>query len=181
MELANHFLIAMPNSDDYSPFAGSVVYITEHSSHIGAIGVVINKVVSRGLADTFSNVKLSDYNNKWEQNNLYWGGPVGENHGFFLLKDEVVSVDGYRLTGDRGSLKELSRSNTDLFMSVGFSLWSPFQLESEIRQNSWIVTQSAPELIFKVDPEVRYEEALKIVGVNRLSSLYCNNDILTAM
>lgn len=41
MNLADHFLIAMPSLDDPF-FGGSVVYVCQHSEE-GAMGVVINK------------------------------------------------------------------------------------------------------------------------------------------
>ena len=41
MNLADHFLIAMPSMDDPF-FEGSVVYLCEHNDE-GALGVIINK------------------------------------------------------------------------------------------------------------------------------------------
>ena len=41
MNLANHFLVAMPDMDDPF-FDGSVVYICEHNED-GALGLIINK------------------------------------------------------------------------------------------------------------------------------------------
>lgn len=177
MELTDHFLIAMPTTYD-SLFSGSVVYITEHQRSVGAIGVVINKLVSRTLVDMFKNINISEYNTNWEGNNLYWGGPMRAKNGFFLRKSEYLEGSKYELTGNTDHLKDLPEVKEGLFMTVGYSSWAPSQLEEEIRSNEWIIVKSNPELIFEVDPAIRYQEALKMVGINDLSSLYCSNDVL---
>lgn len=180
MELTDHFLIAMPSKHD-SLFSGSVVYITEHQLHIGAVGVVINKLVSRTLVDMFKNINISDYNANWKDNNLYWGGPINSNNGFFLRKSVYFEGSKYELSGNQEDLKDVSKEKDGLFISVGYSSWAPLQLETEVRCNEWMIVKSNPELIFNMDPAVRYQEALKMVGIQDLSKLYVSRDILETM
>ena len=56
MNLTHHFLIAMPGMQDES-FAGSVVYLCEHSER-GALGLVINKPSDIDLRRLFDKVDL---------------------------------------------------------------------------------------------------------------------------
>jgi putative transcriptional regulator len=51
MNLTHHFLIAMPGLEDVS-FAGSVVYLCEHSER-GALGLIINKPTDINLQGLF--------------------------------------------------------------------------------------------------------------------------------
>ncbi len=53
--LSNQFLIAMPGMLDDS-FAGSVVYLCEHSER-GALGLVINKPIDINLKSLFDKVE----------------------------------------------------------------------------------------------------------------------------
>ncbi|MFN8771313.1 MAG: YqgE/AlgH family protein [Neisseriaceae bacterium] len=180
MELTDHFLIATPAMHD-TIFSGSVIYITEHQLHVGAVGVVINKIVSRTLEDMFKNINISAYNIDWKDNNLFWGGPIKSNNGFFLRKANDMYGSKYELTGNQDYLKDIPTVKDGLFMSVGYSSWAPLQLEAEIRCNEWLIVKSNPELIFNLDPSLRYDEALKMAGIYDLSKLYCDNDILDPM
>jgi putative transcriptional regulator len=184
MKLTNHFLIAQVALKS-TVFADSVVYVTEHSEYIGAVGVVINKPLSNSLANVFENIDIADYNKNWLQNNLYWGGPVKPSNGFFLrqtneLEPSELECTKFELTGNKDYLTELTARN-NLFMSIGYSMWNPTQLENEILNNDWIVTQSIPEIIFNVSPEQRYSEALKTVGIRDMSRLCGNTEFFTVM
>ena len=54
--LSNQFLIAMPGMVD-SSFAGSVIYVCEHSAR-GALGLVINRPTDIVLKDLFDRIEL---------------------------------------------------------------------------------------------------------------------------
>ncbi len=176
MQLANHFLIAVP-AQAPSMFSGSVVYITEYNPHQGAIGVIINKPISQTLMDMFNEIDIAQYNPNWAGNRLYLGGPVKAKNGFFLRKTIDYKNNTYELTGNQDLLAELGKNKSDLFMSVGYSEWSPMQLESEIGRNNWLVIKGNDNLIFNMDPAIRYSEALKLAGVNDISSLYFSGDV----
>jgi putative transcriptional regulator len=175
-ELSNHFLIKIP-SKYKTQFSGSVVYITHHNLYSGAQGVIINKPISRTLVDMFKNVDMTQYGQKWGDGTLYFGGSVKPDNGFFLRKAATDQLDGFEITGNKYHLDDLVKSDGELFMSVGYSSWAPRQLETEIRNNNWLIIKGHNDLIFGMDPVIRYDEALKLAGVKNIGSLYCGGDI----
>ena len=49
---------------------------------------------------------------------------------------------------------------------LGCAGWGEGQLESEIMQNAWLTSPVLEEIIFDLPVEVRWEEALKRIGVD---------------
>ncbi|MFN7095390.1 MAG: YqgE/AlgH family protein [Burkholderiales bacterium] len=178
MNLTNHFLVAMP-SVAQDVFAGSVVYITEHSLENGAIGVIVNKPLGKTLKNVFQDVDLTEYNPNWANRQLYLGGPINAENGFVLHR--TMSADGklFELTNNRSVLDEIAQSQfkDNLFISIGYSAWASLQAEAEIRQNDWLVVKADAGLIFEVDPAYRYEEAMRLLGIRNISQLYFSGDI----
>ena len=62
------------------------------------------------------------------------------------------------------------------FISLGYSGWGPGQLEDEIKQNSWININEELDLLFEVDPEKKWKDALKKTGIDfsKLSNYFGN-------
>ncbi|HMT02691.1 MAG TPA: YqgE/AlgH family protein [Burkholderiales bacterium] len=178
MNLTNHFLVAMPSFNHGDIFSGSVVCITEHNGSNGAVGVIINKPVGRTLINAFHGVDLAKYNPNWLKRPLYLGGPINSSHGFVL---HYKFNDGklFELTDNKNILTQIANGNNkdQLFVSVGYAAWQQFQVESEIIHNEWLVVKADAGLIFDVDPINRYDEALKLLGINNISQLYCSGDV----
>src|SRR3954470_21770291 len=82
INLPNQFLIAMPGMGD-GPFAGSVVYLCEHTEK-GALGLVINKPIDIKLKNLFEKVELSLDREDLAEAPVYFGGPVQTERGFVL-------------------------------------------------------------------------------------------------
>ena len=81
MNLADHFLIAMPSMDD-PLFEGSVVYLCEHNDE-GALGMIINKPspVTMDLVFSASESEMPErFQNEW----VMMGGPVQIDRGFVV-------------------------------------------------------------------------------------------------
>ncbi len=51
-------------------------------------------------------------------------------------------------------------------LALGYSGWAAGQLESEIQSNGWLNGPSDPELVFDLDLNQKYEQALSKIGVN---------------
>src|SRR6476660_8614133 len=85
LNLANHFLIAMPSMQD-PIFGGTVVYICEHNDK-GVLGVVINKPTDMTMEVLFERIdlKLSDgLRSNVVNEPIMFGGPVQDDRGFVL-------------------------------------------------------------------------------------------------
>ena len=82
MNLTHHFLIAMPGLEDVF-FAGSVVYLCEHSER-GALGLIINKPTDIKLQGLFEKVDLPLGRPDLSDAPVFLGGPVQTERGFVL-------------------------------------------------------------------------------------------------
>ncbi|HVL72875.1 MAG TPA: YqgE/AlgH family protein, partial [Beijerinckiaceae bacterium] len=51
-------------------------------------------------------------------------------------------------------------------LALGYAGWSAGQLESEIQANGWLNCPADPELIFHAAADLRYERALRKIGVD---------------
>ena len=80
MKLTNYFLISSPHLND-QVFGHSLIYICEHDTK-GALGFIINKPFPKeNLTPILKETGLINLN---PLPNIYLGGPVGINNGFFL-------------------------------------------------------------------------------------------------
>lgn len=176
--LANHFLIAMPSVDNIM-FGASVVYLTEHNPITGAVGVIVNKPLGRVAENTFAELNLVGYSPSWMGSTLYLGGSIKTDDGFILHR-ELNIPRKFELTNDQYKVSQLAKykSKEDVFISIGYSAWASWQLEMEIKANAWLVLEGHERLIFDIDPVNRYDEAMRMLGVNNIGQLYYDNIIL---
>lgn len=174
IKLTDYFLVASPNVLD-PVFNKSVVYITEHDIANGAVGVIINKPLQKTLKGAFKDLDIGSYKPTWETRPLYLGGPLGSENGFVLHRAASSSGKLFELTNDRKVLDIIAADNQyseQLFISVGYVAWADYQVENEIIKNSWLVVKSDPDLIFNVDANNRYDEALRLLGIKSQANLY---------
>lgn len=123
-------------------FEQSVIYITEHSE-TGTLGFTLNKPSLIYVQDIIEEIPGEDF--------LNFGGPVEQDALFFLhdidtLKDSYPVGGGLYLGGDFDALKDIIKTARDLEVEpfkcrffLGYSGWSPGQLQEEIEGNTWIV------------------------------------------
>src|SRR5471032_630351 len=81
LNLANHFLIAMPSMQD-PVFGGTVVYVCEHNEN-GVLGVVINKPTDMTMQVLFEriDIKLEGGQDAHIDEPIMFGGPVQDDRG----------------------------------------------------------------------------------------------------
>lgn len=51
-------------------------------------------------------------------------------------------------------------------LAVGYAGWGPGQLEKEIANNSWLVTEPDDDLLFSQDFEGKWAKALTDMGID---------------
>jgi putative transcriptional regulator len=175
LNLANHFLIAMPSMLDPT-FGGTVVYICEHGAH-GALGVVINKPTDMTLRGLLERIDLTHEITLDEQDSalpVMFGGPVQDDRGFVLHSQAGEYSSSMTVTPDIAfttSMDVLEAVATGagphkLLVSIGYSGWGAGQLESEIVRNGWLTVEARPDILFDLPVEQRYTGALKLLGVD---------------
>lgn len=176
INLTNHFLIAMPGMAG-DTFAGTVIYLCEHTEK-GALGLVINKPIDIKLKNLFEKVELTLDRDDLADEPVFFGGPVQTERGFVL--HERLSGDGnhynsslqipggLEMTTSKDVLEALSNGAgpKKVLVTLGYSGWGAGQLEEELKRNSWINVDAAPEIIFDTPVEQRYDKALSLLGID---------------
>jgi putative transcriptional regulator len=142
-------LIAEPGLFDLN-FKRSVILIVEHNEN-GTVGFVLNRMLNYNLSDL-----IPDFPHFEAKISL--GGPVSPKsiHFIHTLGDTVP--DTHHVTeniywgGDFDYIKSLIIANKitpqQILFFVGYSGWSKEQLDHEISENSWVVTQLNSNQIF---------------------------------
>ncbi len=151
--------------DNY--FKRSIVLLTEHNEE-GTIGFVLNKPV-----DVNINEVVEDFP-KIEAD-VALGGPVSTNtlHYLHTLGDIIpnsVPVLGNVCWGGDFDVVErlitsgnISRGQIRFFL--GYSGWSPNQLDEELAENAWVVCDISPEEIMMPLNKHYWTKKLKGMGI----------------
>ncbi len=178
--LTHHFLIAMPGLED-GLFSKSVVYVCEHSPR-GALGLIINKPADINMAALFGKVDLQLQRTDMATQAVFQGGPVHEERGFVLHEpvfseyksreesqyaSTMVIPGGLEMTTSRDVLEAIAAGAgpSKVLVSLGYSSWGEGQLESEIKDNSWLTVDAQSSIIFDTPVAQRYDQALALLGV----------------
>lgn len=132
-------------------FRRSVVYLTEHSED-GSIGFVLNKALEMKVSDVIEDFPDSDFL-------VSVGGPVSTNTIHYLhtmgdlIPGSVLVKDGIFWGGDFEEIRKLAgekriRKNALRFF-LGYSGWSPDQLDNEMKENAWLIGHIPSSLIME--------------------------------
>lgn len=160
----------MPHIAD-ERFVGTVVYICTHNQE-GAMGFVINK----RLKDFYFSDLVGQLNIRHsaptEQIVLHQGGPVEKIRGFILhsrdyMQDGTVAIDDeFAVSSSVNVLNDIAFGIGPKYnlIALGYSCWSPKQLEQEIIGNTWLVADSSPDLLFRTKDEEKWQKAVDSLG-----------------
>lgn len=176
LNLADHFLIAMPSMLD-PIFGGAVVYLCEHNAD-GALGVIINKPTDMTMDMLFERVELKLENVPGRapigDKPVLFGGPVQVERGFVLhmphgaYQSMMKVTDEIALTTSKDVLETVAAGNGPqrLLVTLGCSGWSAGQLEEEIARNGWLTVRADPAIIFDLPLQERFTAAMKLLGID---------------
>lgn len=172
--LVGKLLIAMPNLADPN-FWHTVVLVGVHSHDDGAFGLVVNRPLDIDLKDILDELGEEVEDDSFPE--VLAGGPVEPSHGFVLYQDAAPDDDdesalrldhNLTVSGSTETLARLAHGRIDgrYYLLLGYSGWSPGQLEREIEQNSWLVAPLDPTILFDVPMDERWGAALHSIGVD---------------
>src|SRR5215203_347028 len=177
MDLKHQFLIAMPAMADTN-FERSVVYVCDHSDR-GALGLVINRPTDLTLEKLFDRVDLKLEIAPRKNDPVYFGGPVQTERGFVLhgagpsekpsqYSSTLAISEEISLTTSKDVLEAIAEGAgpQKVLVTLGYSGWGAGQLENEILQNAWLTVSAAPQIIFDLPAEEKYNAALRLLGVD---------------
>ena len=164
--LTGQLLVATPEMRD-PRFAESVIYMVKHDAD-GAMGLVINKPIAKGLIDDL--LKSSGRETKGSKSEIviHYGGPVGPRQGFLLHTDDHLIdgstkvANGIAMTADSEMLEALAvgKGPRQALFMLGYAGWAPGQLEMELKTNSWFTVPGDKALIFGADADKKWRQAM---------------------
>jgi putative transcriptional regulator len=173
--LVDHFLIAMPSMQD-PVFGGAVVYVCEHNDN-GVLGVIINKPTDMTLQVLFERIEVPVVTALPAVDEpVMFGGPVQDDRGFVLhspgtpYSSSLKVNDAIAFTTSIDVLQAVAAGDGPqrMLVSIGYSGWSPGQLEDEIGRNGWLTVAADPAILFELPVEQRYVAAMKLLGIDPL-------------
>ncbi len=145
-------LLAEPFLND-PYFKRTVIFLCEHNTE-GSFGFVLNNYIDVELDQIMENVpsfggKIS-IGGPVRNSNLYYIHTLGEE-----VEDSVEIIPGVFMGGNFETIRKMLVSGkvekNQVRFFVGYSGWSPQQLENEIKTNSWFVTSVQKELVMNTD------------------------------
>lgn len=136
-------LLSEPSLIGENAFNRSVLLLAEYSKE-GTIGFILNKPLEFSIGDLIPEIDSSL--------TVYNGGPVEQDNLYFIhtvpdkINNSIEISNGIFWGGDFDSLKTLLNENqiskTEIRFFLGYSGWSKEQLESEIKENSWLIIEN---------------------------------------
>ena len=151
--------------DDY--FRRSLIYLCEFNKE-GSFGFVINNFISINLHDldeSFPEIETQiSLGGPMEINSLYFIHTLGDKINNSLLINENIY-----LGGDFQQLSVFIKEDESIIKNVrffiGYSGWEANQLETEIRNNSWIVSEmNSPSMLFGSQSKLTWKRYMYELG-----------------
>ena len=171
IDLTNQFLMAMPGMVS-GPFAGTVVYVCEHSGK-GALGLVINRPTDLTLGSLLEKIDLKPDAQESLDAPVYFGGPVQTDRGFVLHRpagnySSSLALANLALTTSRDVLEAVAEGKgpDKLIVTLGYAGWGAGQLEDELAQNAWLTVEANSDILFETPAEDRYPAAMRLLGID---------------
>jgi putative transcriptional regulator len=151
-------------SDSY--FKRSVVLLSDHDEK-GTLGFILNKPTDVNINDAVDDFPHFD-------SPLYFGGPVETDTLFYIhtigkkLKGAKKIAEGIYWGGNYDQLKlmiDTGQVHPDMIrFYAGYSGWDPEQLNHELEEKSWLVSECNARFTFYDDPKCLWSQVLRSMG-----------------
>ncbi|MFB0952708.1 MAG: YqgE/AlgH family protein, partial [Rhodospirillales bacterium] len=105
---------------------------------------------------------------------VLFGGPVEMGRGFVLhspdyMHDATLVVDDdVALTATVDVLKAMADGSgpKQRLLALGYAGWESGQLDDEIKANGWLSVDADPKLLFDVDVDAKWAQAMSKIGID---------------
>lgn len=171
--LDGQLLVSMPGMSD-TRFAETVILLCAHSDD-GAMGLILNKVAADiSFQSILSELAIQPPPDSPLAQPVHIGGPVEKGRGFVLHSadysaGDAIEVPGdYRVTTSLSVLRDMAFGTgpTKARLALGYSGWGPGQLEREIRENGWLITDSDSNIVFDTPVDQVWQAAVAKIGID---------------
>jgi len=163
-------------------FSRTVVLVCEHDKVNGSLGLILNKPVKLRLSEILPD--FPDFGGK-----IFLGGPVGTDTMQFLhrlgnkIEGSVELAEGLFWGGSFEQIKLLIENDSvkpnDIVFYIGYSGWgADDQLQKELEENSWIISDAKEEYVFKFNESIWRDVLKQMGGVYEVMAGYPENPIL---
>lgn len=178
--LTGKLLVASPNYFFSDIFKQSVIYITS-SSREGSIGLIVNRPINHiSYNSMMKMIKNNEAKTGEGSLDIYLGGPTEPERGFILHSAEydknilLTCPNNLAVSSNIEILQDIaigSGPERSIF-ALGYTNWEEGQLELEMNENMWVVSEFDENILFNEKNETKWESLLKQAGVE--SSLYAS-------
>jgi len=175
-------LLVAPPAQKSEYWEESVIFLYEQTA-ASVVGLVLNKPGERSLAELAEHHEL-DYTGD-EQ--IYVGGPVNPSALVMLHTDDwactnTMHIGGpWRISSDKTMLSRICKGDAPrkwrLFL--GMSVWSPMQLEGEMKGNppwskktAWVTAPATESIMFAKSPERAWKKGIDLAAQEMVSSYF---------
>ncbi len=163
MELTGRLLLS--NATLFDPNFRRTVVLIGHHDEDGAVGVVLNRPL--GLPVDTAVPPLSDLVAIGDE--LFEGGPVQPDAAVVIAEFSDPTRASLVAFGSIGFLPdEMDTEDRDAIVRArifaGYSGWGPGQLEDELAEEAWLVTEATDEDVFTPEPERLWERVVRRLG-----------------
>ncbi len=170
--LTGKVLLATPGMLD-PRFFEAVIFICSHTKD-GAMGIMVNKpAMNFNFTQLLKRLGISDIANV-EEKKIYVGGPVEIERGFVLHSNDyeipelTLRIDNCSFTVSVDILKDIlaGKGPRNSILALGYAGWGPGQLEKEIIEDGWLVSEPAEDLIFTEKHDNKWNLGINKLGIN---------------
>ncbi|XVN41018.1 MAG: YqgE/AlgH family protein [Rickettsia endosymbiont of Argas persicus] len=171
--LSGKTLVATPYVISKGIYHKSLIYMLLHTEE-GAIGLIFNRLVNH--IDLRSFFKTKNDESEPIMVPIYLGGPVEHEKGFFLHSTDYnknLLLDFHNDLAVSSNLEisediAYGKGPKNSLLILGYTGWKPGQLEEELEKNLWLVMDCDKEFIFADNPEAKWQNALKHIGIDEI-------------
>lgn len=156
-----NILVADPSILNDDSFSRTVLLITEY--HLkSTVGFIINRPLAYTIKDILPEIDCDFV--------LYEGGPVATDSLFYLHTIPHLIPNSHKITekiysgGDFEIVKDLLYTKqiqaTDIRFFLGYTGWEKNQLENELKNKSWFISENNLSNILSVDTSTLWKNKL---------------------
>lgn len=148
-------------------FSRSVILLIEHNETDGSVGIILNKKLDLNFNKLVKDAPKFD-------SPIFFGGPVETSNIYFLhtlgkkIPNSIKVTETLYWGGDIETVNTLIESKVikkeNIRFFLGYSGWSPNQLEEELKTNSWAVVTNFNKNILNTSPIMMWKIMVEYLG-----------------